>query len=112
MKIPTDHARLNTQFGSILLRQARENAKKAGLKIGHLQTYRYKARAGNTRFQVFEAGRPGPVWSGTAYNARIAKARYLNRRVAEFGETEIQTFSRPVCNHPCGHKWCELRRTV
>lgn len=62
----------NRVFCSIELKMAREEAKKAGIKIGRLSTW--KDTFGKN-FEVFDER--GLVWSGRADSAADAKAKYI-----------------------------------
>jgi hypothetical protein len=70
----------NIIFCNGLLKAAREDAKKAGIKIGHLTTWRSTGGA-DKYYQVWEGDKQ--VWTGSAYCASEAKSNYIFSLVEE-----------------------------
>jgi hypothetical protein len=72
-----------SNFGSLSLKLSRQDAKKAGLKIGKLSTYKVKSmcgKGGDNWYEVYEDS--NLVWQGRADCASQAKANYLENLIA------------------------------
>ena len=72
----------NRAFSGLCLKIAREDVRKAGIKVGKLTTWCDKART-NPWYEVWEGDKTYPVWQGSAYDANEAKSKYLSSLLPE-----------------------------
>ena len=74
-------ANVNITFAGMLLRMAKADAKKAGIKIGKLTTWKDTCGT-NPWFEVWDDDK-GLVWQGSAYCASEAKSIYITSLLPE-----------------------------
>lgn len=72
----------NITFCGMMLRNARTEAKEAGIKIGKLVTW--STKHGSNKWYEVHCRDNGLVWSGTASCASEAKANYIGGMVEAY----------------------------
>jgi len=81
----------NRAFSGLCLKIAREDVRKAGIKVGKLTTWADRNRA-NSWYEVWEGDKTCSVWQGSAYDASEAKSKYLSSLMPDETDDEFDSF--------------------